>query len=296
MASAVTNTGTIEATGGTLRLGAAKVVNDAGGTLATGSVSHSLPAQGGSNAGVVALTSGTLNTGSGRLSNSGKVELAAGSGVVYGNLVGDTGSLAVVLGNSLARFNGPGRHRLGHRITGFVGSVATFFGATAQRTRSVFSGTGLKFYEGSLSVGATPGFGSDVGDFCFGAGNMYLVDVGSATPCNTDCSSNESLKHSSFDNYVVAGHLNLGGTLKLSSWNGSMAQVGLSFGRLDWGSVSGSFSAMDTSNYAVAARGLVDTSRLIIDGTVSIVAGPESDECALFVVGLVPTCAVVRIE
>ena len=57
-----------------------------------------------------------------------------------------------------------------------AGSV--FFSQVSQRTGAVFSGTFSKFYEGGLSIGASPGLGSDAGDVSFGSGNLYLAEIG----------------------------------------------------------------------------------------------------------------------
>jgi hypothetical protein len=156
-----------------------------------------------------------------------------------------------------------------------------------QRTGALFTGTGTKFYEGGLTVGGSPGLGIDSGDVNFGAGNVFTVDIGGTTPCTADCATNEALKNSSFDKYVVAGHLGLGGTLKLSSWLGFVPQAGQSFDLLDWGSASGSFDSIDASGLLLPAGLGLDTTRLALDGSISVVAVPEPGTWALMLAGMV---------
>jgi hypothetical protein len=167
-----------------------------------------------------------------------------------------------------------------------TGSTATFFGQVFQRTGSLFTGAGTKFYEGGLAVGGSPGLGIDSGDVNFGAGNVFTVDIGGTTPCTADCETNEALKNSSFDKYVVAGHLGLGGTLKLSSWNGFVPQAGQSFDLLDWGNASGSFDSIDASGLLLPAGLGLDASHLALDGSISVVSVPEPSTWALMLAGI----------
>jgi hypothetical protein len=90
---------------------------------------------------------------------------------------------------------------------------------------------------------------------------------------------------------VVQGHLGAGGTLKLVSWGSFVAQAGQHFDLLDWGSVSGSFDSIDASGFQLAAGTVLDTSRLYLDGSISVQAVPEPAGWALMLAGLTPMLA-----
>jgi hypothetical protein len=141
-----------------------------------------------------------------------------------------------------------------------------------------------------VSVGASPGMGHDEGDVEFGDGNYYLAEIGGITACTLACGTDDALKNSSFDKYTVDGSLLLGGTLKLVSWNGFVAQAGQHFDLLDWGTVSGRFDLIDTSGFKLAAGATLDFSQLYTQGEVSVVGGvtavPEPATWALWLAGL----------
>jgi hypothetical protein len=120
----------------------------------------------------------------------------------------------------------------------------------------------------------------------FGAGDSFLVEIGGTSACTVACATNVALTNSSFDKYIVGGSLALGGTLKLVSWNGYVAQAGQHFDLLDWGSVSGSFSRIDASGLLLAAGTQLDTSRLYTDGVIGVTAVPEPATVATMLAGL----------
>jgi hypothetical protein len=155
-----------------------------------------------------------------------------------------------------------------------------------QRTGALFTGTGTKFYEGGFTPGASPGLALDGGDVNFGGGNVYTVDIGGTTACTADCETDVALKNGSYDKYVVDGHLSLGGTLKLGSWDGFVAQAGQTFDLLDWGSVDGRFDSIDASGLALGDGLRLDTSQLALDGSFSVVAVPEPTGWALMLAGI----------
>jgi hypothetical protein len=84
----------------------------------------------------------------------------------------------------------------------------------------------------------------------------------------------------------VGDRLTLGGTLQLSWWGGFEAQAGQRFDLFDWGSVSGSFAAIDLSAAALDPGLRWDTSRLYLDGSVAVAAVPEPQTWALMLAGL----------
>ncbi|OYU81314.1 MAG: hypothetical protein CFE45_27935, partial [Burkholderiales bacterium PBB5] len=100
------------------------------------------------------------------------------------------------------------------------------------------------------------------------------------------CGSNEAVKNTSFDKYVVLGQLSFGGTLALTSWNGFVGQAGQHFDLFDWGSTTGNFASIDASGFKLAAGTRLDTSALYTTGEISITAVPEPRQWALLLAGL----------
>jgi MYXO-CTERM domain-containing protein len=239
----------------------------------------------------VSLANATAYFNSG-LINNGQLQATFGTNSVFGAVTispGSPGGKIILSGNSNNTFyDAVDVNRTGElRVSS--GSTAVFFGQVTQRTGSLFTGTGTKFYEGGLAIGASPGLGVDGGDVSFGAGNVYAVDIGGTAACTAECAINSALKDISFDKYVVAGHFALGGALKLDSWNGFVAQAGQRFDLLDWGSVSGSFSSIDASGLLLAAGTALDTSQLYTSGVISIMATqavPEPQPWALMLAAL----------
>jgi hypothetical protein len=284
VASAVTNTGGIRASGGTLTLTQAM---SNGGNLVADNAS-TLLFQGGlaANNGNIRINGGALDNTGYTLSNSGQIQASTGAGQIHGGITGLAGSQLIVSGGGSLTLYDPVEIQTGAELRVSSGATATFFGQVFQRTGSLFTGAGTKHYEGGLSVGASPGLGVDAGDVGFGAGNLYLAEIGGTSACTAACATDEALKNSGFDKYVVAGHLALGGTLKLVSWDGFVAQAGQSFDLLDWGSVSGSFGNIDASGLMLAAGTQLDTSRLYADGVIGISAVPEPGTLASMLAGL----------
>jgi probable HAF family extracellular repeat protein len=237
------------------------------------------------NAGQIALQNGNATFSSG-MTNAGQVIASYGNNNVTGAVTTSTGGKIILSGNSTTTFYNAVDVQSGGELRISTGSSATFFGQVYQRTGSIFSGTGTKFYEGGLSVGASPGLGIDLGNVSFGSGNLYLAEIGGITACTADCATNDALKNSSHDKYVVGGHLTFGGTLKLASWNGFTGQAGQSFDLFDWGSADGTFSSIDSSGLALASGTVLDTSQLYTSGVISVQAVPEADTWAMLLAGL----------
>jgi len=230
---------------------------------------------------------GTLSGG--LLTNKGKVLLSGGTSTINNNVLSANASRIILSGNSNTTFYGTVDVQSGAELRVSTGSVATFFGMVQQRTGAKFTGAGSKRFEGGLTVGASPGFGTDEGDVEFGDSSFYLAEIGGITACSLRCESDEAFKNSSYDKYSVLGNLSLNGTLKLASWNGFVAQAGQSFDLLDWGSLNGSFAAYDFTDFKLAAGTKLDTSQLYTTGTISVTAVPEPQTYALMLAGL---CAV----
>jgi len=208
------------------------------------------------------------------VNNSGLIQVTFGESTLSGNLTTQSGGKIILSGNSQTTFYDTVDIKSGGELRVSTGSSAVFFSQVYQRSGSLFTGTGSKFYEGGLSVGASPGFGADGGDVSFGAGNVYLAEIG-GTVSGTE-----------YDFYDVAGELSLGGTLELVSWDGYVAQAGDSFDLFDWDTLSGEFDVIDSDGLLLATGTKLDTSRLYIDGTVSVTAVPEPETYALMLAGL----------
>ena len=304
----IDNTGTVMAlgSGATLVL-ASGFGNNSGGTLVANSGATLLLRSFGRNLGKMQLAGGTIDTDghgfnnevggvisgfgtlrSGTVSNYGQIQLSGGASTVYADIVSASGSKIILSGQSNNTFFGNVDIQRGAELRFSTGSFTTFFGNVAQRTGSLFKGSGTKLYEGTLSVGASPGLGIDEGSVEFGDSSTYLAEIGGITACTLACDSNDALKNSSFDKYVVNGSLSLAGTLKLVSWNGFVAKAGQHFDLLDWGSLNGQFDSIDASGFKLAAGSQLDFSRLYTTGEVLVTtsAVPEPATTALWLAGL----------
>lgn len=327
--NAISNSGTISALGaGTqLTLGLVDNLNDGGqqvGTMVAGSGATLLVTDGvGENLGTIRLAGGTfdnnghglengatgvisgfgtLNAGS--VVNQGRIQLSGGVSALYGDVLnasaanGVAAGQIILSGNSNTTFYGTVDVQSGAELRVSTGSVATFFGLVQQRTGARFTGAGAKRFEGGVSVGASPGMGRDEGDVEFGDGNVYLAEIGGISACTEACAGDDAFKNASFDKYIVDGSLLLGGTLKLVSWNGFVAQSGQHFDLLDWGSVSGQFDSIDAAGFRLAAGTQLDFSQLYTRGEVAVVGGvsavPEPGTWALWLAGLVGLGALRR--
>ncbi|MBT9456701.1 MAG: PEP-CTERM sorting domain-containing protein [Burkholderiaceae bacterium] len=305
ISNTLNNIGTINAKGGTLTL--SSTLSNAGTGIVSASRDATLFAANGMtpNAGKIQLSGGTLDNGgfaltnapggiisgygdlrSGLLSNNGKILLSGGSSTIYADILSAAASQVILSGNSNSTFYGNVDVQNGAELRVSTGSVATFFGTVQQRTGAKFSGAGAKRFEGTLTVGASPGLGSDEGDVEFGDSSTYLAEIGGISACTLLCGSDDAVKNSSFDKYIVAGNLSLNGTLKLTSWNGFVAQKGQSFDLLDWGTLTGTFADIDATGFKLAAGTALDYSQLYTSGTISVTAVPEPESYALMLAGL----------
>jgi hypothetical protein len=284
--SAHSNSGNVEVRGGGELQVTGSFTNASGGSvLADSSVVRFNSAVTNDAGGRVSLNNGTAYFNGG-LTNNGQVQVSFGGGTVFGAVTTNSGGKLILSGNSNTTFYDAVDVKLGGELRVSTGATAVFFGQVNQRTGSLFTGTGTKFYEGGLAIGASPGLGMDGGDVSFGGSNGYAADIGGTTACTAACATDDALKNTSFDKYIVTGHLTLGGTLKLGSWNGFVAQAGQSFDLLDWGSVSGSFSSIDASGLKLAAGTALDTSQLYTNGVISVQAVPEPQTWAMLLAGL----------
>jgi probable HAF family extracellular repeat protein len=232
------------------------------------------------------LDNATVRYGGG-LTNAGQLLVSYGGATVFGPVTTVAGGQIIMSANSNSSFYGTVDVRTGGELRVSTGSTATFFGLVQQRTGSVFSGSGSSLYEGGLSVGASPGMGINEGNVSFGGGNVYLAEIGGLTACTAACATDDALKNSSFDKYIVKGRLTMGGTLKLVSWNDFVARPGMSFDLLDWGSVGGAFASIDASGLQLAPGARLDLSQLYATGEVRVAAVPEPESWILMLGGCI---------
>lgn len=267
----LTNMGTIEAQNGTLTLSGPL---DNAGTLATGPGSSLLFSNGlTGNSGSVQLNGGTLSNNGHTLTNSGQILASTGASRVFGSVYSESGSQIIVSGGGAVSFYDEVDIMSGAELRISNGSIATFFSLVHQRTGSSFTGTGTKYYEGGLSVGASPGQAHDEGDVVFGVGNTYIAEIGGLRA------------GSEYDFYDVGGSLTFGGTLQLVSWNGFVAQAGDTFDLFDWGSEFGRFSNINANDFLISGGTMLDTSRLYSEGVISVLAVPEPESYLMMIVG-----------
>ena len=200
----------------------------------------------------------------GGLVNYGSVNFSFGTSDVFGavnNVAADPatstpGGQIIVSGNSNATFYDPVVHN-GDVFRIGTGSTVVFFGQVSGA--GAFTGDGAKFFEGGYSPGNSPASVSLDGPVTFDDTNTLTIELG-GTALGTQ-----------YDHVAVAGQLALGGTLqvlKINLNNGFNITSGQAFDILDWGSRSGTFSAIELP---ALAGGLVwNTSQLYTAGVLSV--------------------------
>jgi probable HAF family extracellular repeat protein len=268
------NSGLFDLSGGARMEVTGSLTNNTGGQIyVSSSTARFNSAVTNASGGRIQIDDGVLHFNGG-LSNNGQIVTTFGDSSVFGAVTTNAGGKVILSGNSNTTFYDAVDIKSGGEMRVSTGSNAVFFGLVNQRTGSLFTGTGNKFYEGGLSVGASPGLGSDTGNVSFGGGNEYLAEIGGTTA------------GTSFDFYDVKGVLSFGGTLKLVSWNSFVAQAGQRFDLFDGGVLQGTFDNIDSSGFVLAAGSRLDVSQLYVDGSISVQAVPEPESYAMLLAGL----------
>lgn len=114
---------------------------------------------------------------------------------------------------------------------------------------------------GVYSPGASPGCNQTHGSVGLGASSTLLMEIAGTQACLE------------YDRFIVGNTLSLeGGTLRLSLLGGFEPQAGQQFDLLNWGTLSGTFFAIDESAAALAPGLAWDFSQLYVDGSVTVVA------------------------
>jgi len=241
--------GSFVVTGGSVTVSGTGVLSTQGGN--GGSAPFGKPGGLGGEGGTIAVTSGTLTLNYGLISTAGGNGGIGGAGAEDG-AQGARGTIDIAGGT----FNING----GEVITGTIehpGAGVFNFNAGTLHVET-FNGQ-LDQDGGTLAPGSSPGITIVSGNYNLNAGSL-AIEIGGL------------ISGSEYDHISVTGALALGLTsvLDVSLINSYIPGLGDSFDILDFGSITGSFNAI---NLPTLGGGLDwDTSNLLIDGTLSVVS------------------------
>ncbi len=228
--------------GGSLILdnaGAAAIIN-----VSAGNHSISAPISIGAAGVNVSVANGDLLTASGSISGTGGITKGA-AGTLLLSGVNSYGGATSVNGGTLV-------------VNGSIsGAVTVNSTGTLQGTGSV-GGLVTINSGGILAPGNSPGM-ITLGSLLLNNGAQTNIELGGTT------------HGSQYDAILASGNVNLGGTLHVSLINGFAPLAGNSFDILDWGSLSGRFSALQLPILNNGPLGW-DTSQLYSTGVVSVTA------------------------
>jgi hypothetical protein len=248
----------LQNTGGTVQVNGGNMLQITQAFTNTGTVTLAGTA---SNAGSTALQGGTLTNGNGGV--------IGGRGRIDNPVVNQAGSSVQVASGASLSFTNSFEAQAGSSVAVAGDGTLSLFGTSViLGNNASFTGTGWTQIGGAgsgtlLTVGNGPGAASFEGNLYLYA-STYAVDIG-GTQSGTD-----------YDKLSLGGQLQLNGAnLKLTSYNGYVAQLGQSFSILAFGSEIGTFSSIDTSGLLLAAGTRLDTSNLYVNGTLAVVAVPE---------------------
>lgn len=247
--------------------------------------------------GLTILSQGDMRFAGGSLSVGGGV-LNLGQLTIQGNMPQTlvTGLLLAANGSTTSFVQGLSTALLGAvyvqpgAVVEVSGDAQAFFlGPVVEMTGSHVFGPGLARYEGGLSIESgdgnwlgqphSLGIAMHSGPVAFGDLNVDSVDVGTG---------------GATDRLVVDGPLSFAGTLRLSAIGGYTAQVGDRYQLFDFTRSSGYFTLIDDSGLALAQGLALDTSRLYVDGSITVQAVPEPAQWMLLLGGLAGVCAARR--
>jgi fibronectin-binding autotransporter adhesin len=198
----------------------------------------------------------------GGLTNAGSMALSFGTSDVFGDIANDSGASIVVSGGANATFYDDITQNGTFRVSavGSTTSVAVVLGAFSGSGGS--TGGGDIFFEGDLRPGNSPAsvtFDNNVG---FGDGATTLIELGGTT------------LGSQYDHVNVTGDLVLDGDLNIALLGGFTPSIGDSFNILDWGSLNGTFDAINLP--ALSGMNWI-TSQLYTTGTLLVALPGDFD-------------------
>jgi hypothetical protein len=182
------------------------------------------------------------------------------SGTAYTFSVGDGVGAAA---SAVYQMTGNSTHKFANNITIATDGRLTGNGLISNTS----NGSTTLTLNGQLAPGNSAGTINLTGDLVSGSTAEYLFELSSA---------------SSFDQLAVSGNLGFGGTLRVSLIDGYSPLNGHSFNLFDFGTTSGSFSALDLPTLGGGLSW--DSSNLYSTGTLSVV--PEPSTWLLLTVGL----------
>jgi FG-GAP repeat len=116
---------------------------------------------------------------------------------------------------------------------------------------------GMVFVEDGISPGFSPGIARFDGDLMLGLTGTTLFEIAGTTA-----------GAGGHDQIVVAGMFGVGGSASIELVNGFVPSAGDTFQLLEFGEINGGFSSLTIDPELLALN--VDTSNLLIDGTISI--------------------------
>jgi probable HAF family extracellular repeat protein len=230
------NAGRLEVIDGSLELIGA-VINDASTGLITGRDATLRFNHGVTNDGAIALSFGTSDV-FGDIDNTatGEVVISGGAAVTFYDDVVQNGTLRV-------------------SSVGSTTSVAVFLGDFTGAGGT--TGGGDIFFEGDLRPGNSPATVTLDNNVALGSGASLQIELGGLNP------------GSEYDQFFVTGDLSLDGLLEVSILPGFTPAAGQSFDILDWGSLSGTFAAINLPTLAGLSW---NTSQLYMTGVLSVAA------------------------
>jgi fibronectin-binding autotransporter adhesin len=210
------------------------------------------------------IGSGTLIVGSTGLTNNGQILLSGGPTNFFGDVNNNTGNPSKginVTGNSNVTFWDDVTNTGVSQFKVTSGSSATFFGSYGGTGTS---GGGDLHFEGDLTPGFSPASVTLDNHVVLGPQAVTKIELGGTAP------------GSQFDQLHITRALELDGTLQVTLINGFGPTAGQSFDILDWGSLIGTFAAIQLP--ALAAGESWDSSQLYATGVLSVVgAGLPGD-------------------
>ena len=258
LAGAVETVGGLQGSG-TVQLGGGVLqVNSAGTQTFTGSITG-FGALGKLGTGTLTL-SGTNGYGGATLVNGGTLNLPNGLPFSGGLVSVNAGTLAA-------------SGTINRNVAVAAGAEVTATGSLVYSGRvsgsGVLGGGGVHVIQGTLAPGA-------------GAGILSAVNLTLGPASTLEIELNGLSAGTQYDRLVVSADLVLHGTLSLLL--GYSPVAGDTFDILDWGTLAGTF---DTLHLPALGSSLAwDTSRLYLDGTLSVAAIPEPEAYALLLAGL----------
>ncbi len=183
------------------------------------------------------------------LNNFGQLLNTFGESNVFGTIKNHKD--IIISGNSTAHFFGRMENQGNIRVSNHAHAL---FYETVTGSGD-FTGSGHKTILGVFDPGNSTALVSDEGDTTLGIGAELIIEIAGETI---------GTQH---DHFAVQGHLQLGGTLTLALLDGYTPEVGGSFDILDWGTSSGVFDQLDTTQ---ASGILWDVSNLYNTGIIRV--------------------------